>query len=112
MPSQIICNITSKETRVALLENGIIKELFVERIASQGYVGNTYKGTVTKVLPGMQVAFVDIGLPKAGFLYVSDVTQPSSAANGYLVAGGDSEEEKKSFHLKSTNLRVGPTAEK
>jgi ribonuclease G len=77
--SQIVCNITSKETRVALLENGVITELFTERSADRGYVGNTYKGTVTKVLPGMQVAFVDIGLPKAGFLYVSDVIDAPGA---------------------------------
>ncbi len=75
MASQIICNVTSQETRVALLENGIIKELFVERKADHGVVGNIYKGIVNKVLPGMQVAFVDIGLEKAGFLYVTDVNE-------------------------------------
>ena len=75
MPSQIICNVTSQETRVALLENGIIKEVFVERKADHGVVGNIYKGVVNKVLPGMQVAFVDIGLEKAGFLYVSDIDE-------------------------------------
>lgn len=89
MASQIVCNVTSKETRVALLENGVITELFVERTADGGYVGNAYKGTVTKVLPGMQVAFVDIGLPKAGFLYVSDVSESPGAIDGYLASSGD-----------------------
>jgi ribonuclease G len=84
MSSKIICNVLSRETRVALLENRVITELYIERGADQGLVGNIYKGIVTKVLPGMQVAFVDIGLPKAGFLYVSDVDQ---TANTVMSAG-------------------------
>ncbi|MBF0171249.1 MAG: Rne/Rng family ribonuclease [Nitrospinae bacterium] len=84
MSSKIICNVLSRETRVALLENRAITELYVERGADQGLVGNIYKGVVTKVLPGMQVAFVDIGLPRAGFLYVSDVDQ---SVNGVMSPG-------------------------
>lgn len=78
MSSEIVCNLTSTETRVALLENSLITELFVERDSGMGYVGNVYKGKVTKILPGMQVAFVDIGLAKAGFLYVADVDNISN----------------------------------
>ncbi|MFQ5911944.1 MAG: ribonuclease E/G [Nitrospinota bacterium] len=73
MSSQLIVNAEPQETRVALLENNIVTELYIERKLEEGIVGNIYKGKVTKVLPGMQAAFVDIGLDKAGFLYVSDV---------------------------------------
>ena len=73
MGSEIIINTTSHETRVALLENGSVTELYVEREKDKGIVGNIYKGVVTKVLPGMQAAFVEMGLKRAGFLYVSDV---------------------------------------
>jgi len=61
---------------VALMENNMLTELFIERTGGQGIVGNIYKGRVSKILPGMQVAFVDIGLEKAGFLYVSDIYRP------------------------------------
>lgn len=67
-----ICT-TSHETRVALLEGGHIAELYIERERERGIVGNIYKGKVIRVLPGMQAAFVDIGLEKAAFLYVADV---------------------------------------
>jgi ribonuclease G len=73
MGSEIIINTTSHETRVALLENNTVAELYVEREKDKGIVGNIYKGIVTKILPGMQAAFVDMGLKRAGFLYVSDV---------------------------------------
>ncbi len=66
-------NITPGETRIARLENGAISELFIERAGDQQIAGNIYQGLVTRVLPGMQAAFVDIGLEKAAFLYVSDV---------------------------------------
>ncbi len=73
MTSEIIINTNPRETRVALLENNTIVELYIEYKKYEGILGNIYKGKVIKVLPGMQVAFVDIGLGKAGFLYVSDI---------------------------------------
>src|SRR5919202_3251421 len=73
MGSEILIDTTSHETRVALLENGSVTELYVEREKDKGIVGNIYKGIVTKILPGMQAAFVDLGLRRAGFLYVADV---------------------------------------
>jgi ribonuclease G len=73
MGSEILIDTTSHETRVALLENGSVTELYVEREKDKGIVGNIYKGIVTKILPGMQAAFVDMGLRRAGFLYVADV---------------------------------------
>lgn len=72
MRQEILINVTGKETRVALLENDAPVELFLERVGSGSIVGNVYKGRVVRVLPGIQAAFVDIGLEKAGFLYVSD----------------------------------------
>jgi len=73
MSTDLIINASLPETRIALLENGEIQELLIERASGKGIVGNIYKGRVTRVLPGMQAAFVDIGLEKAAFLYVDDV---------------------------------------
>ncbi|MFO7767019.1 MAG: Rne/Rng family ribonuclease [Pelovirga sp.] len=73
MTKELVINTTSHETRVALLEGGHIAELYIERERERGIVGNIYKGRVIRVLPGMQAAFVDIGLEKAAFLYVADV---------------------------------------
>ncbi len=73
MPSEIIINSNPREIRVALVEKNQLAEIFIEHKSKKGIVGNIYKGIVTKILPGMQVAFVDIGLEKAGFLYVGDI---------------------------------------
>ena len=75
MPSEIICNTTGRETRLALMEEGRLAELHIDRGDARGYVGNVYKGRVVRVLPGMQAAFVDIGLDRAAFLYVGDIYQ-------------------------------------
>ncbi|HET9552128.1 MAG TPA: ribonuclease G, partial [Anaeromyxobacteraceae bacterium] len=69
----LVINAAGAETRVALVENGTIHEYYLERKREKGIVGNIYKGRVVRVLPGMQAAFVDIGLEKAAFLYVGDV---------------------------------------
>jgi ribonuclease G len=69
----LIVSTTPQETRVALLEDGVVSEYFIEREAHRGVVGNIYKGRVTRVLPGMQSAFVDVGLERDAFLYVDDV---------------------------------------
>src|SRR5512143_2421574 len=71
--SILVINAAGAETRVALIENGTIHEYYLERKREKGIVGNIYKGRVVRVLPGMQAAFVDIGLDKAAFLYVGDV---------------------------------------
>jgi ribonuclease G len=73
MGSEILINVTRGETRVALLEGGQVVEFYVERKRDASLVGNIYKGKVVKILPGMQSAFVDIGLEKAAFLYVADI---------------------------------------
>ncbi|MGB6553001.1 MAG: Rne/Rng family ribonuclease, partial [Candidatus Binataceae bacterium] len=72
MKREIVINASALEVRVALLEDNSLAEFFLERTAHRGLAGNIYKGKVTRVLPGMQAAFVDIGLEKAGFLHVSD----------------------------------------
>ena len=73
MTKEMIISSNGHETRVAILEDDQLAEMFVERERSRGVVGNVYKGRVSKVLPGMQSSFVDIGLERDGFLYVSDV---------------------------------------
>jgi len=73
MSTELIINARPYETRVALVENGTVAELYIERRTGQELVGNIYRGRVVRVLPGMQAAFVDIGLDRTAFLYVSDV---------------------------------------
>src|SRR5262245_57238652 len=73
MSKEMIVSSSAHETRVAILEDDQVAEIFIERERSRGVVGNVYKGRVSKVLPGMQSAFVDLGLERDGFLYVSDV---------------------------------------
>src|SRR5476651_1807306 len=73
MNEEILINVTPQETRVAVMQNGVAQELLVERSASRGRVGNIYKGRVARVLPGMQSAFVEIGLERAAFLHVADI---------------------------------------
>jgi ribonuclease G len=71
---EILINVTPRETRVAQVENGLLREVFIERSGRRGIVGNVYKGKVCRVLPGMQAAFVDAGLERAAFLHCSDIT--------------------------------------
>ena len=79
MTTEMIVNVSPRETRAALLENGVLQELFVERASRMGLTGNLYKGRVSRVLPGMQAAFIDIGLERTAFLHVSDIVQPADA---------------------------------
>jgi len=80
MIKEMIISSTPHETRVAILEDDQVVEVFIERESSRGVVGNIYKGRVSKVLPGMQSAFVDLGLDRDAFLYVSDVISPTEEA--------------------------------
>jgi ribonuclease G len=80
MTKEMIISSTPHETRVAIIEDDQVVEIFIEREHSRGVVGNVYKGRVSKVLPGMQSAFVDIGLERDAFLYVSDVISPTEEA--------------------------------
>ncbi|MCP3428673.1 ribonuclease G [Opacimonas viscosa] len=73
MSGELLINVTPSESRVALIENGILQEIHIERNTKRGLVGNIYRGKVSRVLPGMQAAFVDIGFSKAAFLHASDI---------------------------------------
>src|SRR3954465_3209364 len=109
----LVINVDIRETRVALIENGIIAELHIERETSRGTLGNIYLGKVSRVLPGMQAAFIDVGLERAAFLHVEDLIRPAdfeaplsgpprAAAGARSSGGGASSDEDRSS---------GPTAE-
>lgn len=78
MSEEILINLTPMETRVALVENGVLQEVYIERTRRRGIVGNIYKGKVVRVLPGMQAAFVDIGLERAAFIHAAEVSKVPS----------------------------------
>jgi ribonuclease G len=84
MSSEILINVTPQEVRSAVVENGVLQELWIERTRKRGIVGNIYKGRVSRVLPGMEAAFVDIGMDRAAFLHASDVAvvEKEEMANG------------------------------
>jgi ribonuclease G len=90
MKREIVVNATPQECRIAILENGTLAEMFIERKQERGLVGNIYKGKVARVLPGMQAAFVDIGLEKAAFLHASDIS-PVPEEVSKIVTGTDEE---------------------
>src|SRR6516164_1934671 len=73
MNKEMIVSSNGHETMVAILEDDLVAEIFIERERHRGVVGNVYKGRVSKVLPGMQSSFIDLGLERDGFLYVGDV---------------------------------------
>lgn len=85
MSEEVLINVTPQETRVAVVENGVLQEVHIERTQSRGIVGNIYKGRVVRILPGMQAAFVDIGIERTAFLHASDVTQGENGEGN----GGD-----------------------
>ncbi len=90
---EIVINASALEVRVALLEDGSLTELYLERQQHRGLAGNIYKGKVTRVLPGMQAAFVDIGLEKAGFLHVSDFHDDVQAVGSIAEVIGEDDVE-------------------
>ena len=86
MSEEILINITPMESRVAVVENGVLQEVHVERTQRRGIVGNIYKGKIVRVLPGMQAAFVDIGLSRAAFIHAADITG-REAVSGEGISG-------------------------
>ena len=76
MQHDILINWSPQETRVALVENGALQEMHIERSLETGLVGNIYSGKVARVLPGMQSAFIDIGMERSAFLHVADLFNP------------------------------------
>jgi len=82
MSEELLVNVTPRETRVAVVENGMLQELHIERGSQRGVVGNIYKGKVQRVMPGMQAAFVDIGLDRAAFLHANDIFRSAQLEAG------------------------------
>lgn len=99
MGLEIAINATRDETRVAILENRVLTELYIDRRKDRGIVGNVYKGRVVKVLPGMQAAFVDIGVERAAFLYVADVTFPADRFSPSMETNEEGTDEEISAHV-------------
>ncbi len=93
MNKEMIISTSGHETMAAILEDDEVVEIFVERDQSLGAAGNIYKGRVSKVLPGMQAAFVNLGLERDGFLYVADVIDPLASMDGIDADGDDDESE-------------------
>ena len=87
LKEEILINVTPSEVRAALLENGVLQEVYVERAARRGLISNIYKGRVLRVLPGMQAAFIDTGLERTAFLHASDIARPGQPENGDDVPG-------------------------
>jgi ribonuclease G len=92
MANELIIHARPQETRVALVENGTVVELHIERKTGQELMGNIYRGRVVRVLPGMQAAFVDIGLERSGFLYVSDIQKDVSDLEQMMLRNNAGEE--------------------
>src|SRR6267143_4895627 len=90
MQKEMIVSSNGHETMVAILEDDLVAEIFVERERHRGVVGNVYKGRVSKVLPGMQSSFIDVGLERDGFLYVADVID---TLDEFDKLSGDDDEE-------------------
>jgi ribonuclease G len=88
MSIEILLNITPRESRAAILDSGVLQEFYVERANRRGLTSNLYKGRVSRVLPGMQAAFVDVGLDRTAFLHVSDIAAPAGE-NGAKIASED-----------------------
>jgi len=97
MTAELLVNMTPSETRVAYIDGGILQEIHIERDARRGIVGNIYKGRISRVLPGMQAAFVDIGLEKAAFLHASDIMPHTECVAG---------DEQKNFTVRDISQLV------
>src|SRR5204863_8483225 len=83
MTHEILISVTRQETRVAMLEQAVVQELHMERASARGLVGNIYLGRVARVLPGMQSAFIEIGLERAAFLHIADIWENRQNGHGH-----------------------------
>lgn len=106
--SEIIVNVRPAETRVAFIEKGVLTDLMVESNRKRGIVGSIYRGKVVRVLPGMQAAFVDIGLDKAAFLYVGDVRQDTSVLEPLVIEDDHPEISEDEVLIKEKPDVTGP----
>lgn len=103
MNKEIVVNACAHETRVAVIENNQATEVFIERKYNKGIAGNIYKGKVTKVLPGMQSAFVDIGLDRDAFLYVGDISENLLNIEDFFEEINEEDEEKANNNSTNTD---------
>jgi len=107
MTIEILVNVAPRETRAALVDNGVLQEVFIERPSRKGLVSNLYKGRVSRVLPGMQAAFLDIGLARTGFLHVADILTPTLApGDAHLVPAPESEPDIRALVREGDDLLV------
>lgn len=102
MSDEVLVNVTPRETRVAILENGLLQEVHIERANRRGLVGNIYRGRVSRILPGMQAAFIDIGLERTAFLHAQDIVNPTPAD-----ADGETQTERRQTDTISNLLHDG-----
>ena len=94
MKREIIVNSSLVETRVAVIEDGTLVEILIDDSHTQNLAGNIYKGRVLKILPGMQAAFVDVGLARDAFLYVRDIYEDVESYEDLLAGGDEGEPER------------------
>jgi ribonuclease G len=107
MTVEILVNVAPRETRAALVENGALQEVFIERPSRKGLVSNLYKGRVSRVLPGMQAAFLDIGLSRTGFLHVADILAPPLApGDEHIAPAPDTEPDIRALVREGDDLLV------
>ena len=107
MNQEILINVTPRETRVAVVENGVLQEVYIERTGRRGLVGNIYKGWVSRILPGMQAAFIDVGLERTAFLHASDIS--TTVPDEDKTSEGKSADENLDAH-GGTSVARGTTA--
>ncbi len=107
MRERLVVNVSDFETRVAIMDQGHVAEVLIERAKDRGIVGNVYLGQVQRVLPGMQAAFVEIGLDKAAFLYVADVIlDEESRSNGHAHANANAPGDKGEGERRNKDRRI------
>lgn len=102
MTEEILINVTPREVRAALVENGVLQEIHIERASRRGLIGNIYKGRISRVLPGMQAAFIDVGLERTAFLHLSDIARSASED----AQEGEGEENIRDFVQEGGELLV------
>jgi len=107
MSVELLINASPYETRIARVENGLAEELYIERERERGIKGNIYKGRVQRVLPGIQAAFIDIGLSRAGFLYAGDIAIPESNVNGYVEPAQETDDSESDEAEKEEAVPTG-----
>ena len=110
MTKEMIVSSNGHETMVAILEDDLVAEIFVERERHRGVVGNVYKGRVSKVLPGMQSSFIDLGLERDGFLYVAEVVDTLEEFE--RLEGGDDEEGKDGSQAEGRSQKTDARSQK